>query len=54
MKKSTAIRTTIAAGVAAADRFDEASYAGDLTSADKASVLKAFDAGVLGGPISRP
>ncbi|HUP99327.1 MAG TPA: hypothetical protein VM093_02605 [Aeromicrobium sp.] len=32
------------------DRLDEAVQAGKLTAADKASVLKAFDAGVLGGP----
>ncbi len=32
------------------DRLDEAVTAGDLTAADRASVLKAFDAGVLGGP----
>lgn len=31
-----------------ATRLDEAVEAGDLTAADKASVLKAFDAGVLG------
>ncbi len=31
------------------DRLDEAVTAGDLTAADRASVLKAFDAGVLGG-----
>lgn len=31
-------------------RLDEAVKAGKLTEADKASVLKAFDAGVLGGP----
>ncbi len=30
-------------------RLDTAVKAGDLTAADKASVLKAFDAGVLGG-----
>ena len=30
-------------------RLDEAVTAGKLTAADKASVLKAFDAGVLGG-----
>lgn len=30
-------------------RLDTAVDAGDLTAADKASVLKAFDAGVLGG-----
>lgn len=35
---------------ALADRLDDAVAAGDLTQADKASVLKAFDAGVLGGP----
>lgn len=32
------------------DRLDEAVEDGDLTAGDKASVLKAFDAGVLGGP----
>lgn len=32
------------------DRLDAAVKAGDLTTADKASVLKAYDAGVLGGP----
>ncbi len=32
------------------DRLDEAVDAGDLTAQDRASVLKAFDAGVLGGP----
>ena len=32
------------------DRLDSAVEDGDLTSADKASVLKAYDAGVLGGP----
>ncbi|QSR25834.1 hypothetical protein CFH99_09385 [Nocardioides aromaticivorans] len=31
------------------DRLDQAVEDGDLTAADKASVLKAFDAGVLGG-----
>lgn len=31
-------------------RLDSAVESGDLTAADKASVLKAFDAGVLGGP----
>lgn len=31
------------------DRLDEAVADGDLTDADKASVLKAYDAGVLGG-----
>ncbi|CAN7169371.1 hypothetical protein [Knoellia sp. LjRoot47] len=31
------------------ERIDEAVDAGKLTAADKASVLKAFDAGVLGG-----
>ncbi len=31
------------------DRLDEAVTAGDLTTEDRASVLKAFDAGVLGG-----
>ncbi|GAB3247984.1 hypothetical protein GCM10027425_04160 [Alteromonas gracilis] len=36
------------------DRLDEAVTAGDLTAADKASVLKAFDAGVLGGPGGGP
>lgn len=33
-----------------ASRLDDAVKAGKLTAADKASVLKAFDAGVLGGP----
>ncbi len=32
------------------DRLDAAVKAGKLTADDKASVLKAFDAGVLGGP----
>jgi hypothetical protein len=32
------------------ERLDTAVDEGDLTEADKASVLKAFDAGVLGGP----
>lgn len=32
-----------------AERLDAAVADGDLTAADKASVLKAFDAGVLGG-----
>ncbi|PRY57491.1 hypothetical protein BCF74_1152 [Knoellia remsis] len=31
------------------ERLDEAVSSGDLTAADKASVLKAFDAGALGG-----
>ncbi|HWJ09526.1 MAG TPA: hypothetical protein VNS46_09145 [Nocardioides sp.] len=31
------------------DRLDQAVEDGDLTDADKASVLKAYDAGVLGG-----
>ena len=31
------------------DRLDEAVSEGDLTAEDRASVLKAFDAGVLGG-----
>lgn len=31
------------------DRLDDAVKDGDLTDADKASVLKAYDAGVLGG-----
>jgi len=35
---------------ALAERLDTALEDGDLTAADKASVLKAFDAGVLGGP----
>jgi hypothetical protein len=35
---------------ALSDRLDRAVKDGKLTSADKASVLKAFDAGVLGGP----
>jgi hypothetical protein len=36
---------------ALSDRLDDAVDAGDLTGTDKASVLKAFDAGVLsGGP----
>ncbi len=34
---------------ALADRLEEAVTAGDLTAEDRASVLKAFDAGVLGG-----
>lgn len=38
------------ARTALSERLDEAVTAGDLTTADKASVLKAFDAGVLGGP----
>ena len=38
-----AVRTSLS------DRLDAAVEAGDLTAADKASVLKAFDAGVLGG-----
>ena len=43
------------ARAALSDRLDEAVDAGDLTAADKASVLKAFDAGVLGGrPGGRP
>ncbi len=34
------------------DRLDDVVDAGDLTAADKASVLKAYDAGVLGfGPV---
>lgn len=33
-----------------ADRLDQAVTDGDLTADDKASVLKAYDAGVLGGP----
>ncbi|MBM7515570.1 hypothetical protein [Nocardioides nitrophenolicus] len=32
------------------DRLDEAVAAGTLSADDKASVLKAYDAGVLGGP----
>jgi hypothetical protein len=32
------------------DRLDQAVAAGDLSAADKASVLEAYDAGVLGGP----
>lgn len=32
-----------------ADRLDDAVDSGDLTAADRTSVLKAFDAGVLGG-----
>lgn len=36
------------------ERLDDAVDAGDLTAADKASVLKAFDAGVLGGPGGGP
>ena len=32
------------------ERLDEAVADGKLTAADKASVLKAYDAGVLGGP----
>jgi len=35
---------------ALSDRLDAAVKAGKLTSDDRASVLKAFDAGVLGGP----
>ena len=35
---------------ALSDRLDAAVEDGTLTKADKASVLKAFDAGVLGGP----
>ncbi|HSV41167.1 MAG TPA: hypothetical protein VLI04_20565 [Nocardioidaceae bacterium] len=35
------------ARTALSDRLDDAVTAGDLTAADKASVLKAFDAGVL-------
>ena len=35
------------------DRLDAAVEDGKLTEADKASVLKAFDAGVLGGPGAR-
>lgn len=38
---------------ALADRLDEAVEDGKLTADDKASVLKAFDAGVLGGPRPR-
>ncbi len=34
---------------ALSERLDEAVTGGDLTSDDRASVLKAFDAGVLGG-----
>ena len=34
---------------ALSDRLDEAVSEGDLTAQDQASVLKAFDAGVLGG-----
>ncbi len=34
---------------ALSERLDTAVTAGDLTASDKASVLKAFDAGVLGG-----
>lgn len=37
-----------------ADRLDEAVADGELTAADKASVLKAFDAEVLGGPHGGP
>ena len=37
-----------------ADRLTAAVEAGDLTNADKASVLKAFDAGVLDGPMGGP
>lgn len=33
-----------------AERLDQAVSDGDLTAGDKASVLKAYDAGVLGGP----
>lgn len=32
------------------ERLDQAVSDGDLSAADKASVLKAYDAGVLGGP----
>lgn len=32
------------------ERLSDAVDSGDLTDADKASVLKAFDMGVLGGP----
>jgi hypothetical protein len=32
------------------ERLDQAIEDGELTAADKASVLKAYDAGVLGGP----
>ncbi|GAA3522966.1 hypothetical protein [Nocardioides daeguensis] len=32
------------------DRLDQAVTDGDLTAGDRASVLKAYDAGVLGGP----
>jgi len=35
---------------ALSDRLDDAVASGALTKDDKASVLKAFDAGVLGGP----
>jgi hypothetical protein len=38
------------ARTALAERLDTAVSDGELTPADKASVLKAFDAGVLGGP----
>lgn len=34
-------------------RLDDAVEDGDLTAADKASVLKAYDAGVLGAPFRR-
>lgn len=46
-----AIRTDARAEAreAFAERLDTAVADGDLTAADKASVLKAFDAGVLGG-----
>ena len=36
--------------VALSDRLDDAVEDGTLTNDDKASVLRAFDAGVLGGP----
>ncbi len=44
------LRDDLEAGVrdSLADRLDDAVGDGDLTEADKASVLKAFDAGVLG------
>lgn len=41
------------ARTALSERLDTAVSDGDLTAADKASVLKAFDAGVLGGPSVR-
>ncbi len=53
-KVSDALETVRAAGRAEhrtelSERLDQAVEDGDLTDADKASVLKAYDAGVLGG-----